>query len=491
MDDKLLMYNLLKENNELRKELLEASRENSKLRQFEEECRLLRAENKRLTRENIQLKEEIRELRHRLGQALERIVQLEKQINTNSNTSHKPPSSDGFRKKPRPVSLRDCSKRPRGGQLGHPGTTLSRSTHVDETIELNVDRCSNCNACLQAQPAVRVIKRQVISFKIHKVVTEYQADVKICTCGIKTTAKFPEIAKSSVQYAANVQALVCYLQNQHFIPEKRVQQLCQEVFGIPVSTSFIANCNMRLSQKLDAWYCATENEIKASAVKHLDETGVRVNGKLHWLHVLSNNSSTIYRCSAQRSAMPENLQGIIVHDHFKPYFTLTQVNHALCNAHHLRELKALVEFEKEKWASKLQNLLQLANSLNQAPISRIEKLYDSIIESGLKYHKQLQKQDLARDLKIRKRRIGHNLLLRLKEYKTNTLLFLHNPEVPFTNNQAEQDIRMMKVKQKVSGGFRSANFAEIFCKIRSYISTCRKRGQCILDALEKTLNPAI
>lgn len=243
---------------------------------------------------------------------------------------------------------------------------------------------------------------------------------------------------------------------------------------------------------------AIRDRIALSKVKHLDETGFRIRGKTQWLHVQSTAKMTYYRVSAKRGDIPKTVKGILVHDHFKPYYTIGEAKHALCNAHHLRELQALIEIEKEPWAKPMQELLKTAARVadryrrKDSPLPAslrlcLEKSYEGIVAEGLRFHES--QPALVRKEGTRGRcakRIGHNLLIRLQDKKEDVLRFLTDEEVPFTNNQAEQDIRMMKVKQKISGGFRSNEGAENFATIRSVLSTARKLGWNLLDTLAQT-----
>lgn len=227
--------------------------------------------------------------------------------------------------------------------------------------------------------------------------------------------------------------------------------------------------------------------LKNADIKHLDETGFRVGKKTQWLHVISNSFATHYRAREKRGDLLEGLKSILVHDHWKPYFCLEDVQHALCNAHHLRELKALEEFEKEPWAFKMSRLLIIASRLKNPPILRILELYDHIVAEGLAFHEHLPPLGKLH----KKKRKGHNLLVRLRDFKDCVLLFLKRGDVPFTNNQAEQDIRMMKVKQKISGGFRTLQGAETFCLIRGFLSTCRKQSLNQMGRHFESFKPAM
>ena len=245
---------------------------------------------------------------------------------------------------------------------------------------------------------------------------------------------------------------------------------------------------------------ALRDLVAKAPVKHMDETGFRIGGKTQWLHVACTTLLTFYRTCAKRGETLANVVGVVVHDHWKPYYTMQGVSHALCNAHHLRELKALVEIEKEDWARQMQRLLRRAchaarlareRGLPLEPrlIALIERRYDAVVAQGLAFHEaqnpvaRAPKKSGGERRGRKPRRTGHNLLLRLQTRKEDTLRFLHDPAVPFTNNEAERDGRMMKVKQKISGGFRSMEGAMDFALVRSFLSTAKKQGWAIIDAL--------
>lgn len=422
-----------------------------------------------------ELEEEVRLLREELA-AIKRLLGLK------SDTSSKPPSSDGLRKKPAPQSLREKGKKPSGGQVGHKGSTLRQVEAPDALIVHAPETCAHCAASLSDGENVGVAKRQVFDIPIPRLeVTEHQVIDKRCRCGHITMGSFPEGVRAPVQYGKRIQSLVVYMLNQHFIPEDRLQLLMQDVFGATIATGTLTTMNSNFATLIEPLQAAVLRQLKAASVKHPDETGFRICGKTQWLHVVSTPTSTHYRTSPKRKDLKplEGIKGTVVHDHWKSYFQLENVDHSLCNAHHLREMKALTKIEKEPWAFRMKALLHLANRFKKPPIDRIFSLYDRIIETGLSFHASLPPFGKSG----RKRRIGHNLLLRLKNFKSDVLRFLTMPEVPFTNNLAEQDIRMMKVKQKISGGFRTTRGAEIFALIRGFISTARKQNINILDAI--------
>jgi transposase len=425
----------------------------------------------------------------------------------NSGNSGKPPSSDGLKKKPaRVVSLRERTGKKTGGQSGHPGKTLSRVETPDATVDHFPEVCAGCGAALSEAMAVDHTARQVFDLPEPQplVVTEHRAFACRCgNCGVKTRAAFPADVAAPVQYGARIAAVVVYLLHFQFLPEKRLAQLMADLLGVSLTTATIASMSRNCAERFAGVAAAVRDHVAAAAVKHLDETGFRIGAKTQWLHIASTLLLTFYRISPKRGSLPENMTGIVVHDHWKPYYTLKNVLHALCNAHHLRELQALIEIEKEVWARKMQRLLRrachaanLARELD-APLSPrfialIERCYDGIVAEGFAFHEALPMLADASDKRKRRgrkpRRVGHNLLLRLHARKTDVLRFLSDPTVPFTNTQAERDARMMKLRQKISGGFRSVAGAAEFATIRSVLSTARKQGWNMLRTL--ATNPA-
>jgi transposase len=336
-------------------------------------------------------------------------------------------------------------------------------------------------------------------------VTEHRAHRCRCgKCGGQTGGAFPDGVTAPVQYGARITAMVVYLAHYQLLPEDRLATLLKDLFGVGLVPATIAGMSRSRARRLQGVVEAIRELVKSAPVKHMDETGFRVAARTQWLHIASTRLLTFYRVSAKRGSLLAGVGGIVVHDHWKPYFTMEGVLHALCNAHHLRELKALIEIEKEDWAAAMARLLRRAchaanlardrgAPLKPSLTALIERCYDAIVAEGIAFHEAqppLIPASVARKRRgRRKRRTGHNLLLRLQNRRQDVLRFVTNPDVPFTNNQAEQDGRMMKLKQKISGGFRSQKGAEDFAVIRSFISTARKQGWNIIAALME--NPDI
>jgi transposase len=426
-----------------------------------------------------------------------RTAELERRLGLNSSNSGKPPSSDGLKKPVRVSSLREQSGKKTGGQKGHPGETLCRTETPDAIIDHYPSACAGCGAPLTEATATGHAARQVVDLPEPQplVVTEHRAhECRCAACGAQTRAAFPDWVTAPVQYGKRIGGFVLYLLHDQLLPEKRLAALMADLFGVPLATATIARISQDCAKRVLSFAIAVRDQVAAAPVKHMDETGFRIGGKTQWLHVASTMLLTFYRVSAKRGSLLANVAGIVVHDHWHPYYTLKGVLHALCNAHHLRELKALVEIEKEDWARRMQRLLRRAcHAVNLARaqdvplrpelIALIERRYDAIVADGLAFHAAQPALIKARPRGRPPRRVGHNLLLRLSTRKSDVLRFLTDPRVPFTNNLAERDGRMMKLRQKISGGFRSEPGAEDFAVIRSLLSTARKQGWGLLQTL--------
>jgi len=437
--------------------------------------------------------------------------ELRRRLGLDSSNSSKPPSSDGLKKKPRILgSLRGRSDKQSGGQKGHQGGTLRQVANPDAAVRHEACACGHCGAALDATSATGIEKRQVFDIPERPLlVTEHQATIYHCMrCRGVTKATFPEGVVSPTQYGERIKAAAIYLNVQQLIPEDRAAQALSDLFGAPLicPASIVAWVGKK-ARELCQVYEAIGQRVAEAGVRHLDETGYRIAGKLHWLHSVSSLVFTHYRVSAKRGDIPIFLSGgTIVHDHFKPYYAhMSAVDaHALCGAHHLRELKAIEEIEKEPWARAMSELLNTANRLKHEAQERGEtKLlepvrqgiiakYKAIVAKGFAFHKRLPplaKRPGGRGRHAR--RPGNNLLLRLRDFQDDVLRFIADFAVPFTNNQAEQDLRMMKVRMKISGAFRTIDGAQTFADIRSVISTARKHGLNILDTLSQPPNEII
>jgi transposase len=432
------------------------------------------------------------------------VAELLRRLGLDSSNSSKPPSSDGLKKKPpRPRSLRGKSGKASGGQEGHAGDTLRQVSDPDFVVAHEADTCGHCGWSLGSHSAVAVEKRQVFDLPERLLwVTEHQASVHRCgRCGGVSKAAFPEGVASPTQYGERFRAAAVYLNVQQLIPEDRTAQAMSDLFGASqVSAASVVGWVGKKAEQLTPVYQGIGERVAAAKVRHLDETGYRIAGRLQWLHTTSSLGFTFYRAGEKRGDIPRDLQGgVVVHDHFKPYYGLPEVDHAFCNAHILRELQGVIEFGQEPWAEPMRDMLLDAHEAVRAaraagesalPAEQVEAFverYWAAVRMGLAWHRELPKLSTTAKGRGRpKHRPGHNLLDRLKKFKTETLRFLTDFDVPFTNNLAEQDLRMMKVKMKISGSFRTLEGARIFAILRSIVSTARKQGCNILQILTAT-----
>jgi len=434
---------------------------------------------------------------------LERLVhELEQQLAKNSGNSSKPPSSDGYQK-PAPKSLRTSSGKKSGGQPGHEGKTLIRVENPDRVIVHPVNSCP-CGSDLSKTPAQDYESRQVFDLPEPKLeVTEHRCEIKECPdCGERVTASFPEELVAPVQYGSRFQSLLVYLRDGQLLPLDRISQLCADLYGYEVSAATIESVRRECHRELNPFEEQLKDVLIASRLLHADESGLRVEGKLHWLHSLSTTLFTFYGVHEKRGqdAMDHfgvipSFAGTLMHDFWGPYLTYPCA-HALCNAHHLRELKFVLEELNQAWAGKMKDLLidMLEFVRNQPPevesLTRKEiapwlRCYRKILKEGYKANPEPPVRTGKRG-RLKKTK-AQNLLGRLDQYRKNVLAFLYDFRVPFTNNQAERDIRMIKVQQKISGGFRTMEGARIFARIRSYISTVRKHHLNVFEMLTQAL----
>lgn len=438
---------------------------------------------------------------HRL---VERVQALEDRVAKNSRNSGKPPSSDGLNK-PAPKSRRKRHGRKSGGQLGHVGYTLKAVSKPDYVKVHSVRKCQHCQTSLRKVRVQRYEKRQVFDLPpVCIEVTEHRVEVKQCLCcGKESKGEFPQDVTQPVQYGPEVKSQAVYLNQYQMIPLERVSETFEDFYGHRLAEGTIVETCQVMAERVASVNQAVKKYLTALAqVVHFDETGLRIDCKLHWLHVACTSLLTYYEVHAKRGQEAMNAVGILpdfcgtaVHDGLKSYWAYDKARHGLCNEHHLRELEFIGERYPQDWVTKFGDLLMEIKTavdfaretqpcLTEAQLSDFNDRYDELVEQGLMANpppEQLETTEKKRGPK--KQSPPQNLLDRLHDYKSAVLAFMNDFNVPFDNNQAERDIRMMKVKQKVSGCFRSERGAKAFCQIRSYISTARKNKQNVLSAL--------
>jgi len=434
-----------------------------------------------------------------------RIQKLEDQLAKTSRNSGKPPSSDGLRK-PKTRSLRKKSKLKSGGQAGHKGHTLQMVAEPTYVIPHQLNQCRDCGVSLEDVPVSRVEKRQVFDIPPVEVeVFEHQVEIKQCPCCQKEVkASFPANVTQPVQYGNRLRAQISYLNNYQLLPWQRTCDLIEDFYQHRPAQGLISSSNQQLEEGIETSLAEIWRQLQQAGVVNFDESGVRVVGKLHWLHVASTPELTYYGVDPKRGKegmdrvgiLPE-FRGRAIHDHWKSYFNYDECQHGLCNAHHLRELDFMVEQYEQSWAAEMAQLLldikteveQLSANQLALPTDRLKtysQQYDKLIDQGLEANPQPPPPAGKRGRK--KQTPPKNLLDRLQKYKPETLAFMYDRQVPFDNNLAERDVRMVKVKQKVSGSFRTLPGAETFCAIRSYISTVRKHGHNVIHEIYNAFN---
>lgn len=430
------------------------------------------------------------------------VQQLQSRLNMSSRNSSKPPSSDGLNK-PAPKSLRVAGQNPTGGQKGHPGSTLCQAAQIDKIVIHGVP--DQCQACQRQLPFAYVSEtRQVFDLPVLRFeVTEHHAMQAICHCGHVHTAQFPAGVNATVQYGPRAQAAMVHLNLNHAVSVQRTAALMKDFFDLPVSQATVIKAAQTGSDILQPTVQDIGQAIARSAVAHADESGLRVAKKLHWLHVLATDTLTWMGCHPKRGgeafqslALLQQFKGVLVHDGWMPYKAL-ECQHALCNQHHLRELTYLLEELDQAWAGDMIELLTHTNhfdNLNCAdgktPRYDSQKYQNEVRELRDLYEAILAQAQAENPIALATGKRGRpkqskatNLIGRLRDYSDDVWRFMTQPNVPFTNNLAEQTVRMPKVKQKVSGCFRTLQGAQTYCVIRSYCATMHKQGANIFESL--------
>lgn len=429
-----------------------------------------------------------------------RLKRLEEIIGMNSTNSSKPPSTDNkLTKSKKPYTTN--SKKKRGGQVGREGKNL-KLVSIPDKVEIVIPKsCRACNASLENITPSKFEKRQLFDLPEIKInVTEYQAhSVKCKNCDNMNKAEFPNSIKAVVQYGNNLKSFVSYLNSYQMLPYERISETIEDLTTHKVSTGTIYNFLKSNYDKLELFESKLKKELVKEKVLNSDETGIKVKGKTHWIHVASSSILTYYMIHEKRGRVAmdamniiPNYNGILVHDHWTPY-NHYDCKHSYCNAHILRELNGVSEKENLIWSEKMHTLLTKMNIavhkakeqgkivLSQRKIRRFTRNYEKIIKGAKNYYPAPKIPVKARGRPKQKK--SKNLLDRLSKYQNETLRFLSDFNVPFTNNLAERDLRMIKVKEKISGSFASFKGGEIFCRIRSYISTLKKNNITVLQGL--------
>jgi transposase len=451
-----------------------------------------------IVRENAELRELVTALGARLD-ALEREnAELKRQLGQNSQNSSRPPSSDSPFAKPALRSLRGRSGRKPGGQQGHPGSTLAQVADPDERLRHEPGPCCGCGADLSGAPEVGMERRQVFDLPPMTVrVSEHQLIARRCRCGVTTCGLAPQGVTAPVQYGPRITAIILYLYVGQFLSKKRTAQALAELFGTPVSQGTVATMTQRATAGLDEFLGVVADRIAEAPVAGFDETGLRVAGALHWVHCARTDKYTLITCHRRRgragiddAGVLGRFRGVAVHDAWAPYDTYLDVDHQLCCAHALRELQGVTDTTPPEagwcWAGQVADALvaiqQLvaeainsgADILDVDALDKQVRLYRSAAQIGI-----TSTAARADPVMGKHNALAHRLLDRQDDY----LRFTTDWQIPADNNGSERDIRMIKLRQKVSGCLRTLTGAKQFCAIRSYLSTAAKHGRHFFDTL--------
>jgi transposase len=433
------------------------------------------------------------ELRSEVTALRARIVELEARLNQNPRNSSMPPSLEGLSKPPaKSRAERRSEARRKGKQPGAPGSHLARVVDPDELKTISPDSCSWCGADLRDADLLGVERRQVFDLPdISMRVTEHCVERRRCKCGTETKAEFPDHVTAPACYGPKLRALAVYLAVYQHLPYDRMAKLFSDVLHQPVSTGALQQMVKEAAVATGPFLEAVRTLLADADCVHFDETGARVEGRLHWIHGASDHLLTLLTPHTRRGKVAfeeigviTKMKGVAVHDGFRPYQSY-EVTHSLCNAHHLRELEGC----EKPWADGLAELLIEAkdavtkaksagrSSLDQATLDSIIDRYGVLVRQGL----EADVYDLEWHSSYENRH--YNLMIRLEDKRDDVLRFCTDFRAPFDNNQAERDIRMVKLQQKISGSWRSLEGAKSFCAVRSYVSTLRKNGQDILGGV--------
>ena len=443
-----------------------------------------------------QLKKDNNRLREENAQLTSRILELESRLSSNSNNSSKPPSSDGYKKKP---AFPKKAKGKKGGQKDHNGSTLHQVAHPDKIVKCIPDKCSCGHEFLQSELTLAE-KRQVFDLPQPKLkVTEYQIHKANCpVCGQSNKGIAPEGIKAPTQYGNGVKSYVVMLNVHYKLPYKKIQLLFKDLFGYPINESTIFSAAQKCYTELEKSEDIIKSKVSSSNVAHADETGLRIEGKLQWLHTATTIFYTYLFVHHNRGklALESNksilnkIRGWLVHDSWSSYFGFSNYQHAMCGAHILRELQGLIDSGQSKWAKTFKLFLL---SVYEMPFAEgikrkqhIEHRFRLICNLGDRMEPPPLKTPGKRGRY--KRTKGRNLVERLIKYQYAVLAFAFNEQVPFTNNLAERDIRPTKIKQKISNSFRSFKGAEFYARIEGFISTARKNDKNIFSELCTTFD---
>jgi transposase len=456
--------------------------------------------------------EKLEEQQIQIEKQTKEIAKLKAKLSLNSRNSSKPPSTDKSnpgggapKKKDSNPGRRKGPKRKPGAQKGHKGSTLEQTLHPDFRVELEAPKKCNCGEDLSDLPACGKQVRQILDLpeNIKIQTTEYQAPVCLCpSCGLKNVASFPPEVSAPVQYGSRIRAISTYLHAYHLIPYERLGEIFKDLFNCPISTGALTGFIQKSSACAEPLHERIYEEIMASEFMHNDETGLNIAGDLSWLHTASTPEYAYFKVTQGRTfediksvGVFEDYAGRSIHDFLRAYLKFDSLLHGLCNAHHLRELTYIEEELKQPWAKEMSELLlRIKDQISELPPeqklleitiqAQFREAYRAILKKGHKSNPPPKRKPGQRGRLAKGKSL--NLLERFENYEEEALAFMIYG-VPFDNNEAERDLRMMKTRQKISGCFRSLEWANNFAKIRSIITSAKKKSVDIYQLLQATL----
>lgn len=466
----------------------------------------LETENAQLRDQNAQLRELVAELQLLIEQLNAKVEKLQDELGRHSGNSSRPPSSDTLAQRAAQNARRaEWKKKPKrrpGKQPGAQGKHLAQVADPDEVVRHIPDFCSSCGAELDRATLVGVERRQVFDLPDPRlVVTEHIGERLGCSCGAATTATFPASAAAPASWGPRVRAAATYLLVRQHLPVERTAELLDDMLGAPVSTGWLAGLPAEAKRGLTGFLGDARIKLADAPVLHVDETGARIDGSRQWLHVASTELLTLVDCHAKRGVQATDdmgvlpgFKGVAVHDRWRPYWRYEDCTHAICGAHLLRDLAGVAETPSQRpWAEAMAKTLlaakQAADTAREAGQPQISASLR--IQLGQRYAQVVDEGHAANPAPVPGRRRttlerqGYNLAVALRDHKDEVLRFIDNLGVSFDNNQAERDLRMAKLQQKISGCFRTEEGAKSFCAVRSYLSTASKHGVHALDVLAR------
>jgi transposase len=429
----------------------------------------------------------------KIAELTERVAELEGQIKANSRNSSKPPSSDGLLK-PNAKSLREKTGRRPGGQQGHKGHGLKIEREPDEVVKIEPLACPRCGFNFAGVQGIGVDTRYVYDVQVEMKLVRYEIYETVCpACGACTRGKPPEDCKGTLNYGNMLRTLVVVLTQYACVGIDKTRKILRDLLGVPISGGTVKSIQRQFAGTTVATISEIKRNLLASPTLNVDETGGRIAGKTQWFHVASNSKYTLLTPHGKRgkegseaTGVISDYKGILVHDCWKPYFGFDQCEHALCVAHLLRELNALIE-QGQLWAGEMKDLLlgmkRAVDHRKNEDNTELSRYYKTIFKT--RYDEVLAQAE-AKIVKstVRKKSKAENLLIRLRQYRTEIIRFTENFDVPFDNNQAERDVRNIKVKQKVSGNFRTTDGALDYADTVSVIGTVVKHGLSVVHSVK-------